>query len=126
MVFRSARHTNNLEQIIHFYCNILQLELLGDFRNHDQYDGVFLGIRDCDWHLEFTTSDKMAHHTFGEDDMLVFYPVDKLDYDAILKIIAEQKIMTYKSNNPYWNNNGIMIKDPDGYNVIISRLKIIE
>ncbi len=29
-----------------------------------------------------------------------------------------------KSKNPYWNRNGIMIQDPDGYNVVISNLKI--
>ncbi|WP_409558146.1 hypothetical protein [Chishuiella sp.] len=28
------------------------------------------------------------------------------------------------SKNPYWNLNGVTIKDPDGLNVIISPLKI--
>ena len=43
MTFRFARHTNDLEQIKSFYIDILGFELLGDFENHNDYDGIFIG-----------------------------------------------------------------------------------
>ena len=56
MTFRYARHTNNLEQLKSFYIDVLGLELLGGFENHDGYDGAFIGKQDENWHLEFTQS----------------------------------------------------------------------
>lgn len=55
MIFRNARHTHNLNSIIKFYTTILKLEVLGNFKNHNGYDGVFLGKENTDWHLEFTS-----------------------------------------------------------------------
>ena len=72
MKFRIARHTTNLESIIAFYCGILDLEILGEFHNHDRYDGVLIGNRDSDWHLEFTVSDEQPDHSPDVDDLLVF------------------------------------------------------
>ncbi|BBI65852.1 hypothetical protein PKHYL_00430 [Psychrobacter sp. KH172YL61] len=46
MKFRYARHTNNLGTLIDFYQNIIGLEKLGGFKDHNGYDGVFLGFPD--------------------------------------------------------------------------------
>ncbi|AOY44171.1 MULTISPECIES: hypothetical protein [Psychrobacter] len=48
MKFRYARHTNNLGTLIDFYQNIIGLEKLGGFKDHNGYDGVFLGFPDQD------------------------------------------------------------------------------
>jgi hypothetical protein len=124
MVIRVARHTNNLKSLVAFYCDILNFDVLGSFEDHDAYNGVFLGRKDLDWHLEFTTSLAKAQHQFDEDDILVFYPKSKIDYSNILHNIKQQNIKINTSKNPYWNENGVMIQDPDGFNVIISDLKI--
>ena len=124
MVFRVARHTNNLNLLITFYCDILNFEILGSFTNHDTYDGVFLGKKGLNWHLEFTKSAVKVRHQFDEDDILVFYPKTSNDYTHILKKIKQNNIEIKKSKNPYWNENGVMIHDPDGYNIIVSNLKI--
>ncbi|AWM14893.1 prolyl endopeptidase [Flavobacterium sediminis] len=124
MILRVARHTDDLEGLIHFYTKILELEIIGDFRNHNHYDGVFLGKKDQNWHLEFTTSkDKTTHHS-DEDDLMVFYPTDESTYQSILKNIENQQIKKEKAKNPYWNENGILIRDPDGFGIIVSPLKI--
>ena len=123
MIFRVARHTNDLEKVTRFYTSILNLELLGDFKNHDNYNGVFIGQKNTNWHLEFTASGEQTNHHFDDDDILVFYPLNKSEYEEILQKIYQHNITIYSSKNPYWNENGIMIKDPDGYNIIVSNLK---
>lgn len=124
MTFRFARHTNNLEQIKSFYIDILGLELLGGFENHEGYDGVFIGKPNENWHLEFTKSEDIVTFNFGEEDILVFYPNTKLEFELIHDRIESHSIKFIDSKNPYWNENGKMILDPDGYRVVISHLKI--
>ena len=98
------------------------LKILGKFENHDNYNGIFIGEENADWHLEFTESAHDSNHEFDEDDVLVFYPTSKQEYDALLKQLdLTQKI---QARNPYWNVNGNMFYDPDGYRIVISPLKI--
>lgn len=124
MTFRFARHTNNLEQIKSFYIDILGFELLGGFENHNGYDGIFIGRANENWHLEFTKSEEIVHFNFNDDDIIVFYPKNKIDFDLIMNKIQSQNIDFIKAKNPYWNENGKMILDPDGYKIVISDLKI--
>ena len=123
MVLRVARHTNNLEKIEDFYVNILGFERLGGFQNHNNYDGVFIGKLGLDWHFEFTQSETKANHTFDEDDVTVLYPKTILEYNNIVNSILENNISIITSKNPYWNENGKMVLDPDGFRIVISDLK---
>ena len=77
MIFRVARHTDNIQKIRYFYTEILGFKVLGEFKDHDGYDGIFIGKENTAWHLEFTTSDKQPNHKFDKDDILVFYPASK-------------------------------------------------
>lgn len=124
MHLRIARHTDQLEQLTKFYCELLQLELLGSFKDHDNYDGVFIGMSGSNWHIEFTQSNKSPEHSFDEDDILVFYPLNNKDYQKILNKITQLDIPIETSANPYWNRHGVQISDPDGYKIIISKQKV--
>ena len=64
MEFRVARHTNQLDEIRRFYTTIFEFEILGEFKNHNNYDGIFIGKPHLNWHLEFTTSNDEANHQF--------------------------------------------------------------
>lgn len=121
MKFRSARHTNNLEPLIAFYTQILNLDVLGSFKDHDGYDGVFFGKRNQDWHLEFTKSSTLVKQIYNPDDILVFYPDNINEYDEIIRRIIKYGIEPIIPVNPYWRDHGVMIKDPDGYHVVISK-----
>ena len=121
MEFRCARHTNNLKRIIDFYCKYLKLEVIGNFDEHDGYSGVFLGKKGMDWHLEFTVSDSKAEHHFDPDDILVFYPKTINEYNSIVGNISSE--MLQKPINPYWRDKGLMIQDPDGYNIVICSMR---
>lgn len=128
MTFRFARHTNQLQKIKEFYVNVLGFEILGDFENHNGYDGVFIGKPNLDWHLEFTQTSEKANHLFDEDDILVFYPKTNEEYLLTLEKISKNNIPFVEPKNPYWNDPEVsgakMILDPDGYRIIISSLKI--
>jgi extradiol dioxygenase family protein len=124
MIFRIARHTNTIDKISTFYTEVIGLEVLGSFNDHEGYDGIFLGKKDLDWHLEFTSSDSVAKQVWDEDDFLVFYPKSVEEYESIIKNIEIQKVDVHVPKNPYWIENGILLRDPDGYGVIVSSLKI--
>lgn len=123
MTFRFARHTNDLERIKSFYITVLGFELLGGFENHNGYDGIFLGKSNENWHLEFTKSNDVVPFNFGDEDILVFYPNSKLEYEIMLDKIKLYSIEFIAAKNPYWNDNGKMFLDPDGYRIVISHLK---
>ena len=122
MNLRYARHTNNLEPLTEFYINIVGLEKLGEFKNHSFYNGIFLGLPKLNWHLEFTQSNENVNHKPDEDDLLVFYIKTDKELDVIITKIKKAGIQIIKSKNPFWNENGIEIKDPDGFGVIFSKI----
>lgn len=124
MTFRFARHTNDLERIKSFYITVLGFELLGGFENHNGYDGIFLGKSNENWHLEFTKSNDVVPFNFGDEDILVFYPNSTLEYEIMLDKIKLHSIEFIVAKNPYWNDNGKMFLDPDGYRIVISHLKM--
>ena len=126
MTLRVARHTNNLDKLIEFYTKILALEILGSFKDHAGYDGVFIGKKEAQWHLEFTSNEEQAEHSFDDHDVLVFYPTSKSSFQKVKENIQAHKLSILKAKNPYWNDNGILVQDPDGFNVIISPLKIAD
>ena len=121
MKFRFARHTNNLEELKNFYIAILGFDHLGGFENHNDYDGIFIGKLNLDWHLEFTKSKELVTFDFGEEDYLVFYPETMEEFETIEKKLIENDCTFISSKNPYWNETAIIVKDPDGYSVIISK-----
>ena len=123
MKFRVARHTDNLEPIIKFYSDLLGLEVLGEFTNHNKYDGVFIGKKGLNWHLEFTTSEESPSHQADKDDLLVFYLDTKEEYLLLKQRLNNNGLSAVESKNPYWKENGTTYIDPDGFRIVISTMK---
>lgn len=119
MKLRVARHTTDLQSILGFYRDILGLEMIGSFKDHDEYDGVFLGMPGASWHLEFTVSNEAPVHTPDEDDLLVFYVTEDL-YGPLVDKLKAAGVPEVTAKNPYWKNNGITFSDPDGFRIVIS------
>lgn len=120
MTFRYARHTDDLTKIEQFYTEIVGLEKLGHFENHNNYNGIFLGQKNSNWHLEFTSSSEHPKSKFDEDDILVFYVNSEIELTRIKQTIENKCITLEVSKNPYWNANGIMVSDPDNFKVVFS------
>lgn len=124
MHFRYARHTQDLSPLIAFYCGILQLEQLENFTDHKGYNGVFIGKKGIRWHLEFTVSSHSPVPLSDEDDLLVFYPETSEEYERILENCTGSRLTIHHPATPYWKENGMLVKDPDGFGVMISRQQI--
>lgn len=123
MKLRTARHTKNLNRIIDFYGRILGLKVLGEFKDHHNYDGVFLGIPGADWHLEFTVSKENPSHSPDDDDMLVFYAESLDEFNKMKDKFIANGTKPVKPKNPYWEKNGITFEDPDGFRIVISMMR---
>ncbi len=120
MKFRIARHTNTLAPIIYFYKDLLGLTILGEFKEHDGYDGVFIGLKDANWHLEFTVSYETPKHQPHEDDLMVFYLKTIEEYESLKHVFKNNNIPEVEAKNPYWRTNGTLYLDPDGYGVMLT------
>lgn len=124
MKFRYARHTNALQPIIDFYTHVMGFEVLGNFENHAGYDGVFLGLPGNDWHLEFTCSEQAPQHQADADDLLVFYCYSEAERQAIVRASMAMGHHPVQSTNPYWQEHGMQLNDPDGYGLILALQEI--
>ena len=124
MVFRYARHTQNLEKLIGFYTKVLDFKVLGDFKEHNGYDGVFLGKENENWHLEFTQDNNIPESKSDDDDILVFYPKLLEEFQKIVANLELYKVPILQPKNPYWKENGICFEDYDRHKIIISDLRI--
>jgi catechol 2,3-dioxygenase-like lactoylglutathione lyase family enzyme len=119
MKFRVARHTTNLQALIDFYTQNLDLEVLGSFENHSNYDGVFLGKKGLDWHLEFTISPDLPIHQADEDDLLVFYTETLAEFNHIKANFDWHQQAPIAAKNPYWEQHALTYLDPDGFRVVV-------
>jgi len=123
MTFRYARHTNDLNAITNFYINILGLESLGGFEGHSNYNGVFLGLPNLNWHFEFTESNEKPDHISDDDDLIVLYLNSKEELNEIHRKAIKYSVPIVESKNPYWNANGVELRDPDGFGVVLTLVK---
>ena len=116
---RLARPTVDLQRIRRFYERVVGLAVLGDFADHDGFDGAIFGLFGGRTQLEFVHS---PHHDVPsptvEDALVLYY--DSVDAAAELtarlgaggahEIAADDSTL-----NPYWPRTGSTVfVDPDG------------
>ncbi|MED0993295.1 VOC family protein [Bacillus nitratireducens] len=118
--FRFARPTDKFEEVINFYETGLGLKRIGEFENHEGYDGVMFGLPDEEYHLEFT------RHVNGspcpaptKDNLLVFYMPNKDEIEKITNRLNKMNYYEVEPENPYWKEKGTTIEDPDGWRIVL-------
>lgn len=118
--FRIARPTDQLEQIERFYCEGLGLEKLGGFKGHRGYTGIMIGLPDASYHLEFTEHiDGSPCPAPTEDNLLVFYMPNEEQIEAVQSRLANMGYDEVPPENPYWEEKGVTIADPDGWRIVL-------
>lgn len=118
--FRIARPTDKLELIEQFYCEGLGLKKIGQFKEHRGYSGIMIGLPDATYHLEFT------EHTDGspclaptDDNLLVFYMPNRKEIQAVQSRLANMGYSEVPPENPFWEEQGVTIADPDGWRIVL-------
>ena len=117
---RIARATDDLPVAVRFYTDALGLEVIGSFKDHDEFDGVMLGHPGAAYHLELT-------HKRGErvgraptrENLLVFYLADHAQWQRAVERVEQHGYRRVASANPYWDRDGVTFEDPDGYRVVL-------
>ena len=118
--FRIARPTDQIEQIERFYCEGLGLKKLGGFKGHRGYTGIMIGLPDASYHLEFTEHiDGNPYPAPTEDNLLVFYIPDAEQIQAVKSRLASMGYPEVPPENPYWEEKGVTIADPDGWRIVL-------
>lgn len=115
MQLRIARHTERLEELVRFYRDGIGLREVGRFHDHAGYDGVFLAVDGSGGHLEFTAGGGAAPEPHPES-LLVLYLGDGETARAVRTRLGVDPVAAF---NPYWDEHGVTVEDPDGFRVVL-------
>lgn len=116
MQLRIARHTERLDELIRFYRDGIGLREIGRFHDHAGYDGVFLAVGGSGAHLEFTTGGREAAPAPHPESLVVLYLGDD---ETVWTVTARLGVDPVAAANPYWNEHGVTVEDPDGFRVVL-------
>lgn len=119
---RIARPSRSLARAERFWTEGVGLDVLWR-AGRDAIGGhalVMLGVPGAAWHLELVDDAEALHaNPPGPEDLLVLYRGKPLA-EADLAQLGAAGGMCVKSRNPYWDENGQTIIDPDGYLLVLS------
>jgi catechol 2,3-dioxygenase-like lactoylglutathione lyase family enzyme len=118
---RVARPTRSLRELIRFYCEGLGLEVINSFTAHAGYSGVMIGLPGSEYHLEFTEHEEAEkdYPPPSRDNLLVFYIPERAAIERTTARLAALGYAAVAPENPYWNERGVTIEDPDGWRVVL-------
>ena len=121
---RIARPVSLLSKSGEMYVSGLDLQIIGEFRDHDGFSGCMLGRDDLPWHLEFT---QCHFHPVtpspSAEDLLVLYVPDQDSREKRCAKMDQAGFVRVKSFNPYWDRRGVTFQDVDGYRVVIQQMR---
>jgi catechol 2,3-dioxygenase-like lactoylglutathione lyase family enzyme len=119
---RIARPSRDLRAAERFWVDGLGLEVL--LRVDDSAEGghalLMAGWPEAAWHLELVSDpggETPAAPT--EEDLLVLYLDGEVDSDVVRRLV-DAGGTPVASRNPYWDEGGITIADPDGYRLVLT------
>lgn len=119
---RIARPSRDLRAAERFWVDGLGLEVL--YRAGGDAEGghalLMLGWPDAAWHLELV-GDPGGETAPAptEEDLLVLYSGGAVDPEFVARLVgAGGRVVP--SLNPYWDEWGITLLDPDGYRLVLS------
>ncbi|ABN87233.1 VOC family protein [Burkholderia pseudomallei] len=119
-VLRVARPTNDIDTLVRFYTKALGFDVVARFENHEGFDGAIVGRAGYPWQIEFT-------HRHGvtvaraptAEHLLVFYLPDRGAWTEAVARMRAYGATPCRSENPYWDREGVTFEDPDGYRIVL-------
>jgi catechol 2,3-dioxygenase-like lactoylglutathione lyase family enzyme len=121
---RIARPSHDLRASERFWVEGLGLDVL--FRADDSAEGghtlLMVGWPDAAWHLELVGDPgDTTPATPTLEDLLVLYVGGEVDEDMARRL-TDAGGTRVAARNPYWDQWGVTIADPDGYRLVLSSL----
>ncbi len=119
---RISRPTNQLNNVLRFYCEGLGLARIFSFAEDAAgYSGLILGLPGLPYHLEFCTHPRgfLNCQPPTLDNLLVFYLETPIDLKNLEQHMNQLGYKASQATNPHWDQNGITFEDPDGWRVVI-------
>lgn len=121
---RIARPCHDLRASERSWVAGLGLEVL--FRAGESAEGghalVMVGWPGAAWHLELVHDpDDLTPAAPTEEDLLVLYLGGEVD-EGVIRRLVDAGGTRVTARNPYWDQWGVTIADPDGYRLVLSTL----
>ena len=119
---RIARPSRDLQASERFWVDGLGLDVL--YRVGSSAEGghalLMVGWPEAAWHLEHVSDPGgETPATPTEEDLLVLYLNGEVDAGVIGRLV-EAGGSRVASRNPYWDDGGVTIADPDGYRLVLT------
>ncbi|MFF9145920.1 VOC family protein [Streptomyces sp. NPDC014861] len=118
---RIARPSRDLAAAERFYVGGLGLAVLwrSTASEPGTHDLLMVGPRDGGWHFELTRDPAAPlDPTPTVDDLFVVYLGEPPD-EALVARLVEAGGTRVASHNPYWDEYGVTVEDPDGYRLVL-------
>ncbi|MER7703258.1 VOC family protein [Kitasatospora sp. NPDC097605] len=118
---RLARPSRDLAAAERFYVDGLGLTVLwrSTERVPGEHDLLMVGPPGGGWHFELTRDpDHPVEPAPTVDDLFVVYlgaPVD----EALVRRLEDAGGTRVPAHNPYWDEYGVTVADPDGYRLVL-------
>ena len=121
---RIARPSRDLRAAERFWVEGLGLQVL--YRADESAEGghslLMVGWPGAAWHLELVGDpDGATPAAPTEEDLLVLYLGGEVDDDVIGHLV-DAGGRRVAARNPYWDQWGVTVADPDGYRLVLSSL----
>ncbi|MBC7373042.1 MAG: VOC family protein [Frankiales bacterium] len=114
---RLARPSRDFAAAERFWVDGLGLQVLWRTPPRDPEPLVMVGWNSAGWHLELVASSGVVP-TPTEEDLLVLYLDGPVDSALVGRLVAAGGVVV-TSRNPYWDEWGTTVQDPDGYRLVL-------
>nr|WSX51344.1 VOC family protein [Streptomyces sp. NBC_00974] len=118
---RIARPSLDLGAAERFYVDGLGLDVVwrSTERVSGEHDLLMVGPRDGGWHFELTHDpENPVVPSPTVDDLFVVYLGEAPDEALVARLVEHGGTRT-ASHNPYWDEYGVTVADPDGYRLVL-------
>ncbi len=118
---RIARPSRDLAAAEHFYVEGLGLDVIWRTteRVPGEHDLLMVGPPGGRWHFELTHDpEQPLAPTPTVDDLFVVYLGVPVGDDLVQRLLAAGGTRV-PAHNPYWEQHGVTVADPDGYRLVL-------
>ncbi len=118
---RLSRPTNNLENVLRFYCDGLGFEVLDRYEAQQGWDGLIIGHRDWPYQLEFSRrrDGSVVPLAPTPEHSVVFCIEDHDFWEKTLQSLFEAGFTQVTPPQLYADSGVASYEDPDGYRLIL-------